>query len=73
MRIETAKRKNNFLKKQVLSELLKDKDTMELYHKFKEGILSEEDLTENQIHQLDFLYDIEVSKIKKEIENLTKK
>lgn len=68
-----TERINNSLKKKIARALLENKDFIKLYHDFSVGEISENELTNAQIKQIGFVYDIEIDKTEKEIEILRKK
>lgn len=61
--IENARRKNEATKKKIFKSLSEDPETMEIYSKVKSGELEKTQLTDAQVLQIEFLYDIENSKI----------
>jgi hypothetical protein len=71
--IDEAKRKNNALKKKILKSLVEDKDIMQLYRQFQNGEVKEEDLTEDQTKQIDFLLDMDIERMKRQGQELRAK
>ena len=57
--IENAKRKNEATKRKIYKALSEDQETMSIYEKIKSGELDGNQLTEEQVLQIEFLYDIE--------------
>ena len=71
--IERTKRDNNSLKKNIIRKLLNNKSFMEVYNKFNNKEIREEELTKEQVMQIGFFYDVEIEKIKEEIRQLKAK
>lgn len=61
--IENARRKNELTKKKILKALSEDQETMDIFAKIKRGDLEKGQLTDDQILQIEFLYDIEKTQI----------
>lgn len=68
--IENTKRNNSNLQRKIIKSLTSDKAVMEVYRKVKNGEIDEDQLTEDQIAQMNFLLDIEIEKTKMQIEQL---
>lgn len=71
--IERAKRENNSLKKNIIRKLLNSKSFMEVFNKFNNKEIREEELTKEQVMQIGFLYDVEIERTKEEIRQLKAK
>lgn len=71
--IERTKRENNSLKKNIIRKLLNSKSFMEVFNKFNNKEIREEELTKEQVMQIGFLYDVEIERTKEEIRQLKAK
>ena len=58
--IENTKRNNENLRRKIYKELTTDKSLMDIYKRFKLGEISEKELDNIQIKQINFLLDAEI-------------
>ena len=68
--IENMKRNNLNLQRKILKSLTNNQEIMNVYEKVKTGEVSENQLTKDQIKQINFLLNIEIEKTKMEIKKL---
>ena len=57
--IENAKRKQEATKKKIFKALSEDQETMSIYLQIKNGEIDKNQLTDAQVLQIEFLYDVE--------------
>ena len=60
--IENVKRNNDSLRRKIYKSLTSDKKVMEVYFKVKNGEIDENQLTKDQIKQINFLRNLELEK-----------
>lgn len=72
-KIASAKREITNLERKVTKSLLSNQELMNVFQEYRDGKITEKDLTDKQISEITFLYDMQIKKVKNEIEVLKAK